>query len=65
MFGISLPSKTQTSWPSGLRTLFGAWSRHFVRHVVVEHVRRLDDVVVDAHQDHVFDAHLPLPHLSL
>src|SRR5580704_10509151 len=29
MFGISLPSNIQTSWPSGFLTLFGAWSRHF------------------------------------
>src|SRR3954451_18679735 len=28
MFGISLPSKTQTSLPSGLRMFFGALSRH-------------------------------------
>src|SRR4051794_33724867 len=29
MFGISLPSNTQTSLPSGLRMFFGALSRHF------------------------------------
>src|SRR3954464_5870112 len=29
MFGISLPSNTHTSLPSGLRMFFGALSRHF------------------------------------
>ena len=35
----------------------GAWSLVLGRHVAVEHVGRLDDVVVDAHQDHVFGVH--------
>ena len=57
MLGISRPSKRQTSVPSSLRTTTGAPVLPLGRQVAVEHVRRLDDVVVDTDHDHVVDAH--------
>ena len=38
-------------------TTFGAWSAYFAGMRPVEHVRRLDHVVVDADEDHVVDVH--------
>ena len=61
MLGIALPSNTQTSLPSSMRTTSGARSPHLAGEVAVEQVGRLDDVVVDAHEDQVFGVHRQPP----
>ena len=43
----SCPSNSQTSWPRSLVTTFGARSWRRRRQAALEHVRRLDQVVVD------------------
>jgi hypothetical protein len=43
------------------RVLGDAWLLHTPREVLLEHVRRLDDVVIDAGDDDVFHAHGALP----
>ena len=56
MFGITLPSNSQTSMPSRC-TLFGAASFHLSGRWSSKSVGRLDDVVVDAHQDQILGPH--------
>ena len=58
--GISAPLNTHTSEPSSLRTTFGAWSRYFAG-MWARTCRRLDEVVVDAHHDHVVRSHAAPP----
>ena len=60
MFGITLPSYSQTSMPSRW-TLFGAAVLPLLGQVVVEERGRLDHVVVDAHQDQVVHLHRAPP----
>ena len=57
--GISAPLNIHTSEPSSLRTTFGAGVPVLRGDVGVEHRRRLDEVVVDAHHDHVVRSHGP------
>ena len=57
MFGIVAPLNTQTSSPSSVRTTRGAASAYLAGNPALEHVGRLDDVVVDADEDHVLDVH--------
>ena len=61
MFGISLPSYTQTSLPSSWRIDVRRDVAPARREMALEHVRRLDDVVVDAHQDHLVHLHPVTP----
>ena len=63
MFGIVLPSYSQTSIPSRC-TLFGRPIEPLRGEVVVEERGRLDHVVVDAHQDEVFHPHRISPVLA-
>ena len=51
------PWNSHSSTPASFRTTLGTRSRYLSGHVVVEHVGRLDHVVVDAHQDHVVHLH--------
>ncbi len=57
MLGTSMPWKRQTSVPSSLRTTWGASSLVLRREVTLEEVGGLDDVVVDADDDHVVELH--------
>ncbi len=61
MFGITLPSNSHTSMPSSLWTIFGANVLPLLGKVVVEQGGRFDDVVVDAHEDHVLGPHSGTP----
>ena len=60
MFTISLPSYSHTSVPSSRRTMRGRDVAPLLGQVRFEHVGRLDDVVVDAHENKVVDLHAPL-----
>ena len=50
-----------TSMPLSLRTSFGATSAYFSGEAAFEEVGRLDHVIVDADEDHVFEAHVHPP----
>ncbi len=61
MLGISRPSYAQTSLPSSFLTTRGATSTYSAGRRPSNMCGRLDDMVVDAHQDHVVETHaLPL-----
>ncbi len=57
MFGSSWPMNCHTSMPLSLRTSFGATSAYFCGQPTLEEIGGLDDVVVDADQDEVFELH--------
>ena len=60
--GITTSRNCQESLPSGLCTNRGASWAYFLGKWFLEHVRRFDNVIVDADQDHVVFVHnLPLP----
>ena len=63
MFGSSWPSYDQTSVPSSFWMSLRREVLVLVGQVAVEHVGRLDDVVVDADEDQVFDVHVRSPSL--
>ena len=48
--------------PLSLRTSFGATSAYFAGEAALEQVGRLDDVVVDADEDQVFEPHAQSPY---
>ena len=56
MLGISASWYTQTSVPLSLWMLRGAYCFHLSGRWASNIVGRLDDVVVDAHQDQVLDS---------
>ena len=43
--------------PLSLRTSFGATSAYFCGQATLEEIGRLDDVIVDADEDEVFEPH--------
>ena len=57
MLVASLPSKRQTSVPSSRRSTRGRLIGEAGRQPALEHVRRLDHVVVDADQHQVLELH--------
>ena len=54
---VLLPWKTHSSTPFVVADDLRDQVLALLRDVVLEHVRRLDEVVVDAHEDHVVHLH--------
>ena len=60
-FGSAAPWNIQTSRPSSCVSTLGADLGGLLRQAPLEEVGRLDDVVVDAHQDQIVDLHCGTP----